>query len=182
MYKFIYLIVKRYLKEAIPALKEVAWYLDQDSADHKGGIRITPALYIRFLPTLETRDLAGGVQEGVVRFEMILLTDSLYDNDKRILPPQGQTDHYHLADSIHAKLSGLQGMISDLVEFAALKDTVNDMPVFNSLSREQIESDHRNRSLLRTVFVYKTHAKDYTATKQYEKVMRELDIEKLVLD
>lgn len=172
MYKYPYAIIKKKLA-AIAEIKEVAWYLQQDIK--KGGIKILPAAYIRFLPT-SMRSLGNGVQEGDLEFEVILITDNMYDNDKRI-DDGTDTTHMDLLTSVHTTLSGKIGMLSDLTAFVALKDTENDVRILNTIDRSSISPPHEMRSLMKSTQRFKSYVKDPSGSPAFTAVTKGLEIE-----
>ena len=177
MYKFIYLLLKTRLKAKMPELKEVAMFEDQDSNAFKGGLLCSPGLYIQFKPT-PTRSLGQGIQEADVEFDLILLSDSLADQDKKI-HQAGKITHFDLADKVHKYVSGYGGWLSDLPEFLALKYTDDDYKVFNTADRTGIDFKHRNKSVLRTVQSFKCYAKDYTGERKFQNATAGIEIEEI---
>jgi hypothetical protein len=173
MYRYIFTLVKQHLNTALPIIKVVDWYMQQDSTP--GSLKVLPALYIEFKPTT-TRSLGNNVQEAVVEYDAILITDCVYDNHKRMF---GDTvnDHYSVVEKVFAKLSGFTGMLSDLAGMEHLKDTELDYKICSGTDRTNIATDHRNKAIIKTTQTFKCYAKDYTATKKYQKVLKGLTIE-----
>lgn len=171
MYKFPYLLIKKFLKTSIPEIKEHDWYKQQDSNSNKGALKVSPGLYYKFINT-DTKSIGQGVQTGEVELELTLLTDNLYDDDKKVHDGTG-IDHLSLVDKIHLKLSGHSDYISSLTEFSSLKDTVMDWKPFNSLDRTNIDHDFNNGSIMKTVMTYKFFAKDYSANKEWTSYVSE---------
>lgn len=177
MFQFPYILIKRRLIAEVPALKEVAWEMNQGRPGYKGAILVTPALYIKFRTT-NTNSLGKGIQEANLEFETRLVTDCVADVDKRIFTT---TPGYHLelASKVHAALSNYSAWLSDLDEFADIKDTGADIKILNTIDRISISPDHMNEAKIETTQLFKVYTKDYTGTKHFQKLVKDLLIEDL---
>jgi hypothetical protein len=184
MDKYIYLLIKARLAAKIAGIKHIAW-------DRREGIRmskfspiksskpheILPAIYIRFMP-YGTKSLGGGTQEQHMVFTCRLVTDNLYDDDKRIDDATTIT-HLDLCRKLHEALSGYTGLISDLPAFAARKGTEDDVRIFNTIDRTNVDIDHGNEAIMQSTITFKMYVKDWSGTKVYDKLEVDLEIQEL---
>lgn len=135
MITYPYQILKLRLQTDVPELREVEFYTGQDSTtDKTASLRAAPGVYITFLPA-NTESLSGQkIQSGITQFEAMLLTECLLDGDKRIKTDHA-LDHMVLFDKIFKSLQNFRAKLSYLPAFLALKGTVNDQNVINSIDR-----------------------------------------------
>lgn len=174
MYKYIYLLLKQRLLAKIPELKDVDWYRGQDIKTNKGILKALPGAYIFFYPT-DMTSLPNGIQQGIISFYVMLITDTSYDDDRRIDDPI-TISHLDLMTKIHTTLSGESAWLSDLPAFTALKGTDNDLKVYNSVDRTNIAHNHDIRVPMITKQDFKCLAKDASGNKQWTKTVKELEL------
>jgi hypothetical protein len=167
MFKLIYLLLKNRLKSTVPELKEIAWYFQQDK--QKGGIKITPALFIEFKPS-QMRSLSKGIQEGTVEFTVHLFIENVADGDKRI-PENPQFGLSELADKVYVSFQNYSGFLSQLPTFENLANTENDFKIMNSIDRTSMATEHTLNTIMKSEQSFKTYAKDFTAVKDFTKVI-----------
>ena len=179
MYVYIYLLLKQGLLHSIPEIKEVEFYMEQDSKNYQGGLKVAPGVYIQFPPT-DTRSLANGLHEADLTFDLILLTDCLLDGDQRIYNGTEVT-HLLLAEKIHQYISGYSALLSALPDFASLAGTCNDYVVFNSADRINVTHTHRDNTIMKTKQRFKTYIKDFSGAQHFRKIAATLQIEELKL-
>lgn len=176
MYKYPYKLLKNRLSTEIPALKEVAWELGQGTREAKGSLKTSPTVTIRFLPT-DMKSLGNGIQEGTVNAEIKLLTDCLYDDDKRVEDTDEEAlNHLDLVDEIHKAISGYSGMLSHHADYAELAGTENDVRIFNTADRIGINTDQSMGSIMVTVQTFKMYTKDYSGNPEFQKIVKPLEI------
>jgi hypothetical protein len=207
MHKYIYLLIKQRIIAKIVSIKEVDWYKGQDDPNVKGSKKILPGAYIRFRP-VDLKSLGGGIQEGIVEFDIILLTDNLSDDDSKIdnqqatitpasvwddswddsftgndAPPDPSIitwpNHLDLVDLIHLHVSGYRGQVSDITAYLSLIGTPFDLTVINTIERTRVETDQDNRSIMKTTLSFKGYAKDYSGNKSFAKAVKSLEIVQL---
>ncbi len=171
MLTYPFLIIQKRLQTEVTELREIDWYLDQDSETAKDiGIKTSPAAFIEFLSPLETKDLAVRIQQSVVEFNVHLLTSNVMDSGKRMLKNKS-TDHMVIFDKVYKCLSGFSSLLSYLEEFGALNGTKNDKRIMNSISRNGVVSPHRvHKTLMKSTQKFKTVLWDHGAVKTYTKL------------
>lgn len=174
MYKYLYLLLKQHLLTTIPQLKEVEWYRGQDTATGKGTIRILPAVYVAFKAT-DMKSIGNGVQEGNVEFDLILLTDCLYDQDKSI-DDTTAIDHLDLVNLVHIKTSGYSGQMSNIPAYVGLLNTNADVTVANTIDRTRLDVVQNLKTIMKTTQTFTTYVKDYSGNKVWTEVVKGLEI------
>jgi len=168
MFTYSYEIIKLKLQSAVVDLREVEWYTGQDNlTDKNASIKAAPAIYIEFLPALTENLNAGQIQKTIAQFDLILVTETLLDGDKRIKKDTAK-DHMLLLDKCFKALQGYGAKISVLPAFAALLNTDQDQRAFNSLTRISITPPHQPRkAIMRSVQRFQGTFYDHAAAKVY---------------
>lgn len=167
MLSYPYFILKKRLEDQVSELREVDWYLSQDSSSDKSSmIKALPAAFIEWLP-IPTDDEGGRLQSGIAEFNIHLITEAVLDSDKRVKKDQ-PLDHMRVFDKVYQNLHGFSALISFLTEFVALKGTDNDMRMFNSLSRVGITPPHALKSLMKSTQRFRGKFYDHAATPGYQ--------------
>lgn len=158
-------IFKKLLTDKVSELREIDWYLQQDSeSDKNAWLYAAPVVFIEFLP-YETMDLGKRIQHAIVEFNLHLLTSNVQDSGKRMSKTQ-PTDHMRIFDKVYDAVHGFSALLSYLPEFVALADTASDQRVMNSCSRIQIVPPHVPRkSLMKSTQRFKTVLFDHGAVK-----------------
>lgn len=141
-------ILKKRVTDTVTELREIDWYLEQDSlTDKNAALKAMPALYLQFMP-LQTIDLATRIQQATVTFNAILLTDCVFDTGSKRLKKDSPTDHMRIFDKIYLTLAGFSARLSYLPAFAALLNTPNDQRILNTISRTAIAPPHVPRKAI----------------------------------
>jgi len=167
MLTYPYFILKKRLGDNVSELRELDWYLNQDSdSDKSSMIKALPALYIEWL-SVPTNDEGNRLQSGVLDFNIHLITEAVIDNDKRVAKTS-PLDHMRIFDKIFQNLQGFSALISFLDEFVALKDTASDMRMFGSLSRVAITPPHQLKSMMKSTQRFRGKFYDHAATPAYQ--------------
>jgi hypothetical protein len=179
MITYPYIILKRFLQE-ISQIKEVDFYREQDKDTNEGVLKIAPAAYLRFMP-VDTESLGRGIQAGKMSFEVILLSDCLYDDDKRIYRTTGPMSHLAIVDLIHKKFSGVWGMLSNVPGMEALAGTDEDYQIFGALDRVNIDTDDTQKAIMKTTQTFECRVIDYSAYQEFVNATADLIIENLVI-
>ena len=167
MFTYPFEIIKARLQTVVTEQRETDWYMNQDSmSDKNASIKTTPAIYIEFLP-VETRDEGQRIQSAEAEFNIILITECLYDNGSRRLKKDNAKDHMIIFDKINQALSGYSARLSVLPDFVALANTPNDMRVFNSITRNGITPPVAIKALMKSTQKFKTMVWDHAAQIAY---------------
>jgi hypothetical protein len=168
MFTYPYQIIKRKLTIDIPEIRELEWYTNQDSTkDKNASLKASPGIYIMFYPS-DVDTLSGTkIQSSDAEFEATLLTECLFDDDKRIKKDSPQ-DHMIILDKIFKSLHGFSAKISYLPDFASLAGTKNDQRSFNSISRISLVPPHTPRkAIMKSVQRFRGLFYDHAASKLY---------------
>lgn len=179
MITYPYIIIKIFLQQ-ITQIKEVDFYREQDKETNEGVLKIAPAAYLRFMP-VDTESLGRGIQMGKLTFEVILLSDCLYDDDKRIYRTTGPMSHLAIVDLINKKLSGVWGFLSNVPGMEALAGTPEDYQIFGAVNRVNIDTDDSQKAIMKTTQTFECLVKDYTALQEFTQATADLIIENLVI-
>ena len=168
MFTYPFEIIKARLQTVVTEQRETDWYMNQDSmSDKNASIKTTPAIYIEFLP-VETRDEGQRIQSAETEFNIILITDCLYDTGSKRLKKDNARDHMRIFDKINQALSGYSARLSVLPDFVALANTVNDQRVFNTITRNGITPPHVPlKAMMKSVQKFKTMMWDHAAQIAY---------------
>lgn len=167
MFTYPYEILKLRLTGLVPELREIDWYLQQDSTTDKNTwLYAAPCLFIEFMPT-EMRDLGGRIQSAEVDFNIHLLTENVMDSGKRMKKDQ-PIDHMRIFDKVYKSLQGFGSKISYLPAFVGLIDSPQDQRVMNSISRVDITPPHAIRkAMMKSIQRFRCIVYDHAACKQY---------------
>ena len=111
-------------------------------------------------------------------FDLILLTDCLYDQDTSI-DDTTAIDHLDLVNLIHAAISGFGGKMSDIPAYAALLNTSADVTIANTIDRTRVEPFQNLKAIMKTKQTFTTYVKDYSGNKAWTQVVRSLEIQSL---
>lgn len=148
MFTYPFEILKKRLTDTVAELREIDWYLEQDSTtDKNASLKAMPAAYLQFMP-LETIDLGTRIQQAIVQFDLILLSDCVYDTGSKRMKKDSPSDHMRLFDKVYKNISGFSARLSYLPEFAVLLNTEGDMRVMNTISRMAIVPPHVPRKAI----------------------------------
>lgn len=164
MLKPIYQVLKTHLGN-IPEVEEVDWFLDQYNQDDEGSVLwITPSLFLEFQP-IPWMTLSQNVQRAVLTFVVHTVTDSVYDDDERIL--DAATDHLQLVDDVFASLQGKR--------FAD-----NGRTIMETIVRTSMIPDHSIEGIIVTTQEFKSVIFNYSARPQKQVVqITNLDIKSI---
>ena len=167
MLTYPYEILKLRLAIDVPELREIDWYLQQDSTTDKNTwLYAAPLLFIEFQP-LATDSLGGRIQSAEVDILIHLLTENVMDSGKR-MKKDHPLDHMRIFDKVYKSLLGFSSKLSYLPEFVGLLNTSQDRTVMNSLSRSAIAPPHTIRkAMMKSVQTFRCVIYDHAACKQY---------------
>lgn len=168
MFTYPYQILKLRLQTDVTELREIEWYTDQDT--RKAMIKASPALYIEFLDN-QPRAMGGHrIQSAASDFNLHLLTECLFDDDKRIKKDQ-PLDHMRIFDKIFRSMEGFAAKISFLPEFVALLNTTNDQRIIGSIDRVAITAPHViQKKMMKSVQRFSGIIYDHAAAEQYTSI------------
>ncbi len=80
MYTYAYQTLEKLLLAKMPELREIDWYLQQDSTSDKNTwIYGAPVLFLEFVPVEGPRDHGGRIQSAVTDIVVHLLTENSCD-------------------------------------------------------------------------------------------------------
>lgn len=167
MFTYQYLIIKNHLATSVPELREIEWYTGQDlRADKNASLKASPGAYFQFFPT-NTEDLGGFIQSAEAEFDIILLSECMFDDDKRVRKDEA-LDHMALFDKIFRTLHGFSAKLSALDEFADLAGTDQDQRAFASLTRISVTPPGGElRAIMRSSQRFQGIFYDHAAVKTY---------------
>jgi phage gp37-like protein len=112
MLKDIYSHLKAHLA-TITGIEQVDYYLGQyDQNDKDSVLYSTPALFIEFAP-IQWLLHAKNIQRAILTFTIHTVTDSVYDDDERIL--NSVNDHFAYVTEVYKKLAGHRHKVGDQV-------------------------------------------------------------------
>lgn len=171
MYTYAYQILEKLLLAQVPELREIDWYLNQDSTSDKNTWLFTaPSVFLEFIPVEGPRDHGHRIQSVITDINVHLLTENTKDKGSKIINKQ-QTDpiaHAKLMDKVYKVLQGFSARLSYLDAFTALAATDQDQRVMNSLSRNGITPPHRIRkTMIKSVQSFRCVVYDHAAGKLY---------------
>ncbi len=112
-------------------------------------VRATPAVYIDFPDEIVTQQLGYKIQMAEVEWMLHLVTDSVYENDKRI-QKLSATDHAVIMDKIFRTLLNWSAKLSYLDAFSSLANTSTDQRVIGTISRIGVGSPKDLKPLMVT--------------------------------
>jgi hypothetical protein len=158
-----YQIIKARLQE-ITQLKEVDWYYAQEEQAEENTLFVDCGAYIEF-EAIDWATMGTGIQQATLGFNIHVVSESMYDNDQRVLDPT--TNHLGLNALVYQKLHKYGAWLSSLPAFAALANTGNDKRVVNEIVRTSTTPDHRLSNLMVTVQRFQSTVLDVSATPAY---------------
>lgn len=165
---YAYLICKAKIT-TMPEIKAMEWNnsFSYESPNRTANTTHLVAFSIR---TVELATRGNLPQDGTVDFDITLLSDCLYENDKRYLHPDSQRDHFIVAQKINKLLHGQVGMLHEIPDFATTINTPLDYTVLNTIQRTSLET-YVDKAIMRTKQAYRCLARDFTAQKQYNTIL-----------
>lgn len=171
MYTYAYQILEKLLLAQVPELRELDWYLQQDStADKNTWLFTAPVVLIEFVPVEGPRNHGHRIQSAVTDIVIHLLSENAKDKGAKIIDKQ-QADpiaHPKLLDKIYKTLHGFSARLSYLDAFTALAGTDQDQRVINSMSRNSITPPHRIRkTMIKSMQSFRCVVYDHAANKLY---------------
>lgn len=172
--KYTYLLLKQ-LASNLTEVKEFDWYRGQGTANFKGGLKVPVGVYLEILP-FDTKSLGNGIQEGVITFDLHLITNNVADADKRIAPVSG-IDHLLITEKVYKAISGSSGKMSDIPAYVSLLGEPEDFTVLNTISRIRVVPDHNNQEVMKTTQRFSAYFKDFSDFKPYQNIVATLDIQ-----
>lgn len=175
MFTYAYQTLEARLVAAIPELREIDWYLGQDSATDKTvWLHTAPLVFIEFAVVDGPRDHGHRIQSAIVDISFHLLTENARGKGSKIITKDTADSFAHakLVDKLHKSLQGWSSLLSNLAPFSALAGTDQDQRVLTSMTRVLISPPHRPRKgMIKTVQTYRCIAYDHSACKQYTKLL-----------
>lgn len=158
-------ILQKLLTDNVSELREIDWYLQQDSqSDKNAWLYAAPSVFIEFLP-FDTRDQGLRIQDASVEFNLHFLTSNVQDSGKR-MKKDSPSDHMRIFDKLYNTVHGFSARLSYLPEFVALANTAGDQRVMTTCSRAGITPPHVIRkSLMKSIQRFKTVLYDHAAMK-----------------
>lgn len=171
MFTYPYQTLEARLLATMPELRELDWYLGQDSPTDKNVWLFTsPAAFIEFTIVDGPHDLGHRIQSAVVDISIHLLTENAKDKGAKIISKSVADPNAHakLMDKLHKNLHGWGAKLSQLAEFAALAGTDQDQRVLTTLSRVSVVPPHRIRkTFIKSIQRFRCIAYDHSACKLY---------------
>jgi len=147
MLKVIYQHLKSHLA-TITDVEAVDYYLGQDEQDDAGSVLYTtPSLFIEFLE-VPWMQLGKQVQRATLNFIIHTVTDSIYDDEDRILDPA--FDHLALVNEVYKKLQGHRYKDGDFV-------------IMETIERVSTTPDHSLNVIIKTSQEFRCTIFDYEA-------------------
>lgn len=173
----IYQLIKQRIEAQVPQIKEFGWYMGQGTSAYKGGLVAAPACFLEYIQ-IDMDSNAKREQMGTVNFKLILISESLNDSPNRTIETINFS-HLATVGNVFMFMHGYSPFLSELPEYAHLKDTPQDYQVFTPPNRTTIRTDHSNRSILITEQIFSCKAKDFSAVTNYTKLPVALQIQSL---
>jgi len=169
-------ILKQHLAEELPELREIDWYLQQDSTtDTNAQLYASPIVYIEFLP-LDPVDIGFRIQQAEAEFNLHLLTSNVMDSGKRV-KKDTPTDHMYIFDKLYNAVHGFSAKLSYLQGKESLLNTPSDQRIMNSISRVAITPPHKPRKgVMKSIQRFKCIIWDHAALANYEDQALGIDI------
>jgi hypothetical protein len=171
MFTYAYQILDKYLRAQMTELREIDWYLNQDSTTDKlSKLWAAPAVFIEFRIVEGLRDHGHRIQSATVDILFHLLTENAKDRGSKIVDKQNADAiaHPKMMDKLFKSLQGFSAKLSYLDAFTALAGTDQDQRVFNSMSRNSLVPPHVVRkTMIKSVQSFRCVAYDHAATKTY---------------
>ncbi|MFD0997699.1 hypothetical protein ACFQ21_00205 [Ohtaekwangia kribbensis] len=178
MFTYPYQILEAEIKTRIPEIKEVDWYLQQDStSDKNASIYTAPLVYFEFNLSSELRSHGKEIQSAIVDITVHLLTENTRDKGSKLILKSG-IEHSAMFDKVYKTLQNFNAKLSQLDTFAALAGTDQDQTVFNSMNRVGILNPHATRkTMVKSTQTFRCVVWDHAALKQYTKVTPDLQVD-----
>lgn len=182
MLNLVYSALKKRVNDQVTP-KYTDWYMGQylEPDEENGGQLLwnTPAVFIEFVP-LQWDTLGNSVQASNTAFNLHLVNDSLYDDDKRVTDPV--LNHFGLETLVFKAMMNWRCMLSYVPGFEALADTDNDRVLIESIVRVSTDTDHGANRQLVSLQQFSCRIYDYSATKQWATVLAALELEVTKVD
>lgn len=151
--------------DVIEDLVRVDWYLGQDRQYGQDHVLNTPVCYIEFLTTpLVT--LPSNVQHGTIKFNVILLTETVFGDDRDMLHPK--IGHQALETNIYKAIQGQR---------TVLNINGKDITIHESIVRRQLTTHTSINNLVKSIQYFECIAYDYSAYPQYQEILASLNLE-----
>jgi hypothetical protein len=173
-------LVYQALKKRLAAATEPAyidWYMGQylEPEAEEGGQLLwqTPAQFVEFQP-VDWQTLGNGAQAANVRFNVHLVNDTYFDDDRRVT--DATLGHLVQEASVYAALQNWRCLLSYVPGLEALEDTPNDRVLIESIVRERTDPDHNLNRQIVSVQGFACRVYDYGAVKNWVEVMANLGI------
>lgn len=151
--------------DVIEDLIRVDWYLGQDLQIGDDHMLNTPVCYIQFLPVRLTT-LPSNVQHGTIQFNVILITETVYGDDRDMLHPK--IGHQPLETKLYRALQNQRTVV---------KIDNKDITIHESIVRRQLTTHTSINNLVKSVQYFECVAYDYAAYPQYGEVLATLDLD-----
>ncbi len=161
-------ILKKRATELIPELREIDFYLQQDSSTDKNTLLFaTPGLWFDFVPAGEVKTHGNRMRSAEFDVLIHLVTENVLDSGKRF-SKDAPTDHMRLFDKVNKTFQGFGSLISYLPEFVALLNTPNDMRVLNSLTPNGVVLPNAiTKAKMKSMQSYRCIIYDHSASKLF---------------
>lgn len=148
MIEVVYNALKAHLAQSVQDLKVVEYYLGQGQDGTGPTLRATPAAFIEFAPIDWVQYGASHIQKARLEFTVILITASVYDDDKRLVDPAN--NHLDLVKQIYQVLQG-QYFVS------------GPKTIAETITRTRTTVQHSFEGFVVTNQTFQTNVFDYTA-------------------
>lgn len=181
MYTYPNNILKKLATDSIPELKDVDFYLEQDSSTDKNSLQLaSPGLYFEYALVGSMRMHGNNIQSGIVNITLHLVTVAAIANGKRMKKDQ-PTDHMAIFDKVYRTFNGFSSKLSFLPEFVALLDTDQDERVMNSLCRTGMSLPQKFKTaLMKSTQTFQCVIYDHASGKQYTSPQPNIDVQGII--
>ncbi|HRO08584.1 MAG TPA: hypothetical protein PK047_06925 [Saprospiraceae bacterium] len=151
-------------------LLRVDWYLGQDLEVGDEHVLNTPVCYIQFLPVPLTT-LPSEVQHGLIRFNVILLTETVYGDERDMLHPL--IGHQALETAVYRALMNRRTVVD-----------VNgrQVAIHESIVRRQLTPHGSINNLVKSVQTFECVGYDYSAYPEYVDILASLELDAYLVD
>lgn len=177
MIKEVYQALKKRIGE-IAEMDRVDWFMNQyNEADESGNVLVyeTPVVYLEF-PPIEWQQMGSGIQRATISFNAHLVTESVADDDKRILDTT-YVNHLGIENKVFVKLNNWRTNLSYVDAYGSLANTDKDRVLIESIVRKVTEPDHNLSEFVVTVQQFSCVIYDYSGMKNWKKVLAEISLE-----
>lgn len=151
--------------DIIEDLIRVDWYLGQDMEQGEDHVLNTPVCYIQFLPMVLTT-LPSNVQHSTLRFNVILLTETVYGDERDML--HLEIGHQRLETDIYRALMGRRTVIDV---------GGKDVTIHESIVRRELTTHTSINNLVKSVQLFECVAYDYSAYPEYVEILATLELD-----